>query len=66
LQEKTCEEATSFDLSPYDVASAVSAVDRLLLDQAREEVREEDFNMEGLGSGQWGQRSHGGEGGQTR
>uniref|UniRef100_A0A8D0AE05 Regulator of telomere elongation helicase 1 n=1 Tax=Sander lucioperca TaxID=283035 RepID=A0A8D0AE05_SANLU len=34
--EKTCEESTSFDLTPYDVASAITAVDRLLVEQARE------------------------------
>lgn len=36
LQEKTCEESTSFDLTPYDVASAIAAVDRLLLEQVKD------------------------------
>ncbi|XP_078480324.1 regulator of telomere elongation helicase 1 [Lampetra planeri] len=34
--ERTCEESTSFDLTPYDVASAISAVDRLLVEQAKD------------------------------
>uniref|UniRef100_A0A8C3G854 Regulator of telomere elongation helicase 1 n=1 Tax=Cyclopterus lumpus TaxID=8103 RepID=A0A8C3G854_CYCLU len=46
--EKTCEESTSFDLTPYDVASAISAVDRLLVEQAKEDTVSEDFNVEGL------------------
>uniref|UniRef100_A0A7N9AMY3 Regulator of telomere elongation helicase 1 n=1 Tax=Mastacembelus armatus TaxID=205130 RepID=A0A7N9AMY3_9TELE len=33
--EKTCEESTSFDLTPYDVASAITSVDRLLVEQAK-------------------------------
>uniref|UniRef100_A0A3Q1JAH5 Regulator of telomere elongation helicase 1 n=1 Tax=Anabas testudineus TaxID=64144 RepID=A0A3Q1JAH5_ANATE len=52
--EKTCEESTSFDLTPYDVASAISAVDRLLVEQAKEASRgdsvTEDFNVESLNS----------------
>lgn len=34
-QERTCEEATSFDLTPYEVASAITAVDRLLVEQMK-------------------------------
>ncbi|XP_040049052.2 regulator of telomere elongation helicase 1 isoform X2 [Gasterosteus aculeatus] len=49
--EKTCEESTSFDLTPYDVASAVSAVDKLLVEQATEASASEDFNVENLSSG---------------
>ncbi|XP_054464874.1 LOW QUALITY PROTEIN: regulator of telomere elongation helicase 1 [Anoplopoma fimbria] len=49
--EKTCEESTSFDLSPYDVSSAISAVDRLLVEQAKEATVSEDFNVEALNSG---------------
>ncbi|CAB1417634.1 unnamed protein product [Pleuronectes platessa] len=53
--EKTCEESTSFDLSPYDVASAINAVDRLLLEQAKEashtDAVTENFNVESLNSG---------------
>uniref|UniRef100_A0A8D2ZMX8 Regulator of telomere elongation helicase 1 n=1 Tax=Scophthalmus maximus TaxID=52904 RepID=A0A8D2ZMX8_SCOMX len=52
--EKTCEEATSFDLTPYDVASAISAVDRLLAEQAENASHgdsvTEDFNVESLNS----------------
>ncbi|KAM7412359.1 hypothetical protein PAMA_022037 [Pampus argenteus] len=53
--EKTCEESTSFDLTPYDVASAISAVDRLLVEQAKEATTRDsvtqDFNVESLNSG---------------
>ncbi|XP_040918142.1 regulator of telomere elongation helicase 1-like [Toxotes jaculatrix] len=53
--EKTCEEVTSFDLTPYDVASAITAVDRLLVDQAKQvshgDSVTEDFNVESLTSG---------------
>ncbi|KAL6120230.1 rtel1 [Pungitius sinensis] len=49
--EKTCEESTSFDLTPYDVASAISAVDKLLLEQAKEATASEDLNVENLSSG---------------
>ncbi|XP_076596702.1 regulator of telomere elongation helicase 1 isoform X1 [Chaetodon auriga] len=53
--EKTCEESTSFDLTPYDVASAINAVDRLLVEQAKNVSRgdsvTEDFNVDSLNSG---------------
>uniref|UniRef100_A0A3B5KR97 Regulator of telomere elongation helicase 1 n=1 Tax=Xiphophorus couchianus TaxID=32473 RepID=A0A3B5KR97_9TELE len=53
--EKTCEESTSFDLTPYDIASAIAAVDRLLVEQAREVSQggsvTEDHNVESLSSG---------------
>ncbi|MEQ2273589.1 hypothetical protein XENORESO_006206, partial [Xenotaenia resolanae] len=53
--EKTCEESTSFDLTPYDVASAITAVDRLLVEQAKEvsqgDSLTEDLNVESLSSG---------------
>ncbi|KAK2850793.1 hypothetical protein Q5P01_007069 [Channa striata] len=52
--EKTCEESTSFDLTPYDLASAINAVDRLLVEQAKEVSRGDsvsDFNVESLNSG---------------
>ncbi|XP_038164925.1 regulator of telomere elongation helicase 1 [Cyprinodon tularosa] len=53
--EKTCEESTSFDLTPYDVASAITAVDRLLTEEANEVSQggsiNEDFNVESLSSG---------------
>ncbi|XP_038577509.1 regulator of telomere elongation helicase 1 isoform X2 [Micropterus salmoides] len=46
--EKTCEESTSFDLTPYDLASAITAVDRLLVEKTKEaahgESLTEDFN----------------------
>lgn len=35
LQEKTCEQSTSFDLTPYELASAIAAVDRLLVEKIR-------------------------------
>lgn len=50
LQEKTCEEATSFDLTPYEVASAIAAVDRLLVEQMKAasagETRTEDCSLD--------------------
>ncbi|XP_051805609.1 regulator of telomere elongation helicase 1 isoform X2 [Acanthochromis polyacanthus] len=53
--EKTCEESTSFDLTPYDVTSAINAVDKLLLEQVKEashgDSATEDFNVESLSSG---------------
>ncbi|XP_074538180.1 regulator of telomere elongation helicase 1 [Halichoeres trimaculatus] len=53
--EKTCEESTSFDLTPYDIASAISAVDRLLAEQAKSvsngDSVSEDFTLESLSSG---------------
>uniref|UniRef100_A0A667WAD7 Regulator of telomere elongation helicase 1 n=1 Tax=Myripristis murdjan TaxID=586833 RepID=A0A667WAD7_9TELE len=48
--EKMCEESTSFDLTPYDLASAINAVDKLLVEQAKDAVSE-DFNAETLNSG---------------
>uniref|UniRef100_A0A8C7YSI0 Regulator of telomere elongation helicase 1 n=1 Tax=Oryzias sinensis TaxID=183150 RepID=A0A8C7YSI0_9TELE len=54
--EKMCEESSSFDLTPYDVAAAITAVDRLLVEQAKEtgggEFTAEDVNVESLSSGQ--------------
>ncbi|XP_041656310.1 regulator of telomere elongation helicase 1 [Cheilinus undulatus] len=49
--EKTCEESTSFDLTPYDLASAITAVDRLLAEQAKDVGISDDFNVESLSSG---------------
>lgn len=49
-----CEESTSFDLTPYDLASAIDAVDKLLAEQAAGAGRgdvNEDFNVESLNSG---------------
>uniref|UniRef100_A0A3Q2YZ53 Regulator of telomere elongation helicase 1 n=1 Tax=Hippocampus comes TaxID=109280 RepID=A0A3Q2YZ53_HIPCM len=34
--ERTCEESTSFDLTPYDLASAINALTRLLSEHAQE------------------------------
>uniref|UniRef100_A0AAY4ES96 Regulator of telomere elongation helicase 1 n=1 Tax=Denticeps clupeoides TaxID=299321 RepID=A0AAY4ES96_9TELE len=54
--EKMCEESTSFDLTPYDLTSAMQAVDRLLLEQAKDLGKgdaPEDFNMESGSSGQF-------------
>uniref|UniRef100_A0A665WFB9 Regulator of telomere elongation helicase 1 n=1 Tax=Echeneis naucrates TaxID=173247 RepID=A0A665WFB9_ECHNA len=50
--EKVCEESTSFDLTPYDLASAITAVDKLLLEQAKEvhHSDSEAFNSESLSS----------------
>ncbi|KAJ8257323.1 hypothetical protein GJAV_G00184360 [Gymnothorax javanicus] len=52
--EKMCEESSSFDLTPYDMASAIDAVDKLLVEQARtagDPGVTEDFNVESLSSG---------------
>uniref|UniRef100_A0A8C2DFB4 Regulator of telomere elongation helicase 1 n=1 Tax=Cyprinus carpio TaxID=7962 RepID=A0A8C2DFB4_CYPCA len=52
--EKMCEESTSFDLTPYDLISAIKAVDRLLRGQASDISKAdstEDFNVESVNSG---------------
>nr|XP_055039817.1 regulator of telomere elongation helicase 1 [Misgurnus anguillicaudatus] len=52
--EKMCEESTSFDLTPYDMISAIDAVDRLLREEASEISKAdlaEDFNVESHNSG---------------
>ncbi|XP_016312364.1 regulator of telomere elongation helicase 1-like [Sinocyclocheilus anshuiensis] len=52
--EKMCEESTSFDLTPYDLISAIEAADRLLREQASDISKAdstEDFNVESLNSG---------------
>ena len=49
-----CEESTSFDLTPYDLTSAIDAVDKLLREQAADVGKGdslEDFNVESLNSG---------------
>ncbi|XP_048873948.1 regulator of telomere elongation helicase 1 [Brienomyrus brachyistius] len=51
--EKMCEESSSFDLTPYDLASAIETVDKVLVEQAREAGRgdvTQDFNVESLNS----------------
>uniref|UniRef100_A0A672Q0A6 Regulator of telomere elongation helicase 1 n=1 Tax=Sinocyclocheilus grahami TaxID=75366 RepID=A0A672Q0A6_SINGR len=53
--EKMCEESTSFDLTPYDLISAIEAADRLLREQASDISKAdstEDFNVESLNSAQ--------------
>uniref|UniRef100_A0A4W4EBL9 Regulator of telomere elongation helicase 1 n=1 Tax=Electrophorus electricus TaxID=8005 RepID=A0A4W4EBL9_ELEEL len=52
--EKMCEESTSFDLTPYDLTSAIDAVDKLLREQASDLTKGEsadEFNVESLSSG---------------
>uniref|UniRef100_A0A671NKQ5 Regulator of telomere elongation helicase 1 n=1 Tax=Sinocyclocheilus anshuiensis TaxID=1608454 RepID=A0A671NKQ5_9TELE len=52
--EKMCEESISFDLTPYDLISAIEAVDRLLREQASDISKAdsaEDFNVESLNCG---------------
>ncbi|KAJ0036143.1 hypothetical protein NQD34_004820 [Periophthalmus magnuspinnatus] len=53
--ERTCEESTSFDLTPYDMASAITAVDRLLVEQTKEVSRgdgpSESFSADLLSTG---------------
>ncbi|XP_043351959.1 regulator of telomere elongation helicase 1 isoform X5 [Dermochelys coriacea] len=52
--EKLCEESSSFDLTPYDLASAMDAINVVLEEQAKvvqqNEIRAE-FNMEFASSG---------------
>ncbi|XP_042563626.1 regulator of telomere elongation helicase 1 isoform X2 [Clupea harengus] len=42
--EKMCEEATSFDLTPFDLSSALQAVDKVLHEQAVDAGKGEDFS----------------------
>ncbi|XP_009997011.1 PREDICTED: regulator of telomere elongation helicase 1 [Chaetura pelagica] len=52
--EKLCEESASFDLSPYDLASALDALNLLLEEQAKVVQQNEvnaEFNMELVSSG---------------
>ncbi|XP_076880804.1 regulator of telomere elongation helicase 1 [Brachyhypopomus gauderio] len=52
--ERMCEESTSFDLTPYDLTSAIDAVDKLLREQASDLTKgesAEEFNVESLSSG---------------
>uniref|UniRef100_W5UKB9 Regulator of telomere elongation helicase 1 n=1 Tax=Ictalurus punctatus TaxID=7998 RepID=W5UKB9_ICTPU len=52
--EKMCEESTSFDLTPYDLTSAIDAVDKLLREQASDIGKgepSEDFGVESPSSG---------------
>lgn len=54
IQEKMCEESTSFDLTPYDLTSAIDAVDKLLREQASDIGKgepSEDFGVESPSSG---------------
>ncbi|XP_051915581.1 regulator of telomere elongation helicase 1 isoform X1 [Hippocampus zosterae] len=46
--ERTCEESTSFDLTPYDLASAINALTRLLSEHAQEARFEETSQVSGL------------------
>ncbi|XP_063064363.1 regulator of telomere elongation helicase 1 [Engraulis encrasicolus] len=41
--EKMCEEVTSFDLTPYDLTSALQAVDKVLHELVENSGKEEDF-----------------------
>uniref|UniRef100_A0A8C1WPX0 Regulator of telomere elongation helicase 1 n=1 Tax=Cyprinus carpio TaxID=7962 RepID=A0A8C1WPX0_CYPCA len=43
--EKMCEESTSFDLTPYDLISAIEAVDRLLREQASDISKADSKNI---------------------
>ncbi|XP_063003371.1 regulator of telomere elongation helicase 1 [Elgaria multicarinata webbii] len=52
--EKMCEELASFDLTPYDLASAVDAINVVLEEQAQQVQRNEtssEFNLEHANSG---------------
>ncbi|XP_077474102.1 regulator of telomere elongation helicase 1 [Stigmatopora argus] len=41
--ERTCEEANSFDIKPYDLASAIEALTKLLNDHAEQAYMEEEY-----------------------
>uniref|UniRef100_A0A8C6VDW4 Regulator of telomere elongation helicase 1 n=1 Tax=Naja naja TaxID=35670 RepID=A0A8C6VDW4_NAJNA len=52
--EQLCEELTSFDLTPYDLALAIDAINIVLEDQAKKIEQNEfnaEFNMEHVNSG---------------
>ncbi|XP_041080710.1 regulator of telomere elongation helicase 1-like isoform X3 [Polyodon spathula] len=49
--EKTCEESASFDLTPYDIATAIEAVNQVLSEQAKRVGQSEEFHMEAAASG---------------
>ncbi|NXX95865.1 RTEL1 helicase, partial [Centropus bengalensis] len=52
--EKLCEESSSFDLTPYDLASAMDAISIVLEEQAKvvqQNERNAEFNMETASSG---------------
>lgn len=54
FQEKLCEESSSFDLTPYDLASAMDAINVVLEEQAKVVQQNEinaEFNMELASSG---------------
>ncbi|EMP33284.1 Regulator of telomere elongation helicase 1 [Chelonia mydas] len=54
LLEKLCEESSSFDLTPYDLASAMDAINVVLEEQAKVVQQNEihaEFNMEFASSG---------------
>ncbi|XP_042703328.2 regulator of telomere elongation helicase 1 isoform X9 [Chrysemys picta bellii] len=53
-EEKLCEESSSFDLTPYDLASAMDAINVVLEEQAKVVQQNEihaEFNMEFASSG---------------
>ncbi|KAG8131561.1 hypothetical protein E2320_009490, partial [Naja naja] len=53
-KEQLCEELTSFDLTPYDLALAIDAINIVLEDQAKKIEQNEfnaEFNMEHVNSG---------------
>ncbi|XP_051887107.1 regulator of telomere elongation helicase 1 isoform X2 [Pristis pectinata] len=52
--EKVCEECASFDLTPYDLASGIEAVNLILAEEAKKVQHIEDntdFNLESVNSG---------------
>lgn len=54
FQERLCEESSSFDLTPYDLATAMDAVNVVLEEQAKVVQQNEinaEFNMELASSG---------------
>uniref|UniRef100_UPI00398E9560 regulator of telomere elongation helicase 1 isoform X2 n=1 Tax=Pristiophorus japonicus TaxID=55135 RepID=UPI00398E9560 len=49
--EKMCEESASFDLTPYDLASGIDAVNLVLEDETKTLQSNTDFNFESFNSG---------------
>lgn len=64
-QEKMCEEAASFDLTPHDVASGLDVIDQVLEEQTKVAQQAElhlEFSADSAGSGELAVGTTGGTG----
>lgn len=64
-QEKMCEEAASFDLTPHDVASGLDVIDQVLEEQTKVAQQAElhpEFAADSAGSGELAVGTTGGTG----